>query len=278
MPSTLPSATPSSNEHVGSSIVISDVPSLSPSDLPSWFQTQKKSPIPSDGPSVMPSLVPTKSVLPINTSEILISADFDQTMFIPSDLPSLVPSDVPSNLPSEKPSLSPFDGPPPPQYHEFTLSPSLRPSDEPSSFPSDEPSIVPSDEPSFLLSDAPSLAPSLGSVISSGSAQERFGSLTPSPARSKREETSKAHSPVQAPTAILPSSTTSTAFGKPSGNNMTAVSNGARGGKPRERNNFIPTTPPTILAPKIAPALKIPSSVPDQMLRGKNGKATKKGP
>ena len=151
------------------SLVLSDTPSINPTDLPTSSKpssepTRPPSPAPSPFPTARPSNSPSES--PSDSPSVHLS-DYPslRPSINPTDEPTSVPSLEPTSKPSSQPSLMPSSKP---SQHPSSLptsipssTPSLKPSQSPSSKPSSKPSSEPSSKPSLNPSSEPSTKPSL---------------------------------------------------------------------------------------------------------------------
>jgi len=134
--------------------LLSDSPSVLPTNAPSMKPSMTSSVSPSSSPSKTPSISPTRtpSGVPSNeTSDGPSSSQSTTPTKLPSMMLSIAPSTIPSNHPSTNPSFSP------------TAIQSSQPTNDPSNVPepSTKPSLEPSVKPSQGLSLEPSVKPSL---------------------------------------------------------------------------------------------------------------------
>jgi hypothetical protein len=146
-----PSLVPSQPPSDAPSMVPSHSPTAAPTDAPSDSPSNVPSSIPSDMPSAVPNSTasaPPSDVPSINSSDM------------PSDLPSAVPSATPNTTPSNVPSISSSDMPSDLPSAVPSTTPNTTPSNIPSDLPSAIPSTTPSATPSAIPSDAPSITPS----------------------------------------------------------------------------------------------------------------------
>jgi uncharacterized surface protein with fasciclin (FAS1) repeats len=148
-PSTVPSNVPSS----ASSIVPSNVPNCDTSTAPNGSPSTVPSEAPSGAPSNVTSNVPSGTLSTVPSNVPSDSPTYSATIStMPSDLPSTAPSMSQSEPSSIAPSAAPSDSP----SDVFSATPSQSPSDTQSVVPSETPSDAPSDAPSDSPSDAPS--------------------------------------------------------------------------------------------------------------------------
>jgi hypothetical protein len=114
-----------------------------------------------------------------------------QTVFSPSESPSVSPSESPSVSPSESPSVSPSESP----SVSPSESPSVSPSESPSVSPSESPSVSPSESPSVSPSESPSVSPSISPSESPSVSPSVSPSISPSISPSLSPSTSPSESP-----------------------------------------------------------------------------------
>eukprot|EP00035_Acanthoeca_spectabilis_P022827 m.446023 g.446023 ORF g.446023 m.446023 type:complete len:1134 (-) comp19302_c0_seq1:1247-4648(-) len=256
----VPTATPTAVPTVSPTSRPTHVPSVSPSASPSENPTVVPSAAPTTSPTVVPTPAPSTSPTAVPSA-----SPTDQPTASPTNIPTVSPTSSPTDLPSESPSATPTlsptavptEAPSTSPTRQPTTSPSVRPSTTPTFVPSHSPTATPTDIPSSLPTVSPTTQPTQVPSSSPTSGPTSIPSLSPSAqpsgTPSARPTTAPSRSPTEQPTAapsLSPSAQPSAApTSRPSispSASPSALPTAAPSAAPTDSPTANPTTAPTL--------------------------------